>query len=31
MLEPATLRFLKGLSKNNNRPWFEAHRAAYEA
>lgn len=31
MLEPATLRFLKGLKNNNNKPWFEAHRAAYEA
>jgi uncharacterized protein (TIGR02453 family) len=31
MLEPQTLRFLKGLKKNNDRTWFEAHRAQYEA
>ena len=31
MLEPQTLRFLKQLKKNNNRNWFEAHRADYEA
>lgn len=31
MLEPQTLRFLKALQKNNNRNWFEAHRADYEA
>jgi uncharacterized protein (TIGR02453 family) len=28
---PATLRFLRGLSRNNRKPWFEAHRAEYEA
>jgi len=28
---PATLRFLRGLKRNNNKPWFEAHRDAYEA
>jgi uncharacterized protein (TIGR02453 family) len=27
---PAALRFLRGLAKNNNKPWFEAHRADYE-
>jgi uncharacterized protein (TIGR02453 family) len=27
---PAALRFLRGLAKNNNKPWFEAHRAEYE-
>ena len=27
----ATLRFLKGLKRNNKKPWFEAHRAEYEA
>lgn len=26
-----TLRFLKGLTKHNERPWFEAHRAEYDA
>jgi uncharacterized protein (TIGR02453 family) len=26
----AALRFLRGLAKNNNKPWFEAHRAEYE-
>lgn len=31
MLEPQTLRFLLGLKKNNNKPWFDAHRAQYEA
>jgi uncharacterized protein (TIGR02453 family) len=31
MLEPQTLRFLSALKKNNNRDWFEAHRAQYEA
>ncbi len=31
MLEPQTLKFLTGLRKNNNKPWFDAHRAQYEA
>lgn len=31
MLEPQTLRFLSSLKKNNNKPWFDAHRPAYEA
>lgn len=31
MLEPQTLRFLSALKKNNNRDWFEASRAKYEA
>ena len=26
----ATFKFLHGLKKNNNKEWFEAHRAAYE-
>jgi len=30
MLQPATLKFLKGLQKNNNNPWFEKNRPAYE-
>jgi uncharacterized protein (TIGR02453 family) len=25
-----TIRFLKNLGRNNNRDWFQAHRAAYE-
>ena len=31
MLQPATLTFLKGLKKNNNKPWFDANRKKYEA
>ncbi len=31
MLQTATIRFLKDLSKNNNKPWFEENRKAYEA
>jgi uncharacterized protein (TIGR02453 family) len=31
MLEPQTLRFLSRIKKNNNRAWFESHRADYEA
>ncbi|MGZ3925266.1 MAG: DUF2461 domain-containing protein [Flavisolibacter sp.] len=31
MLEPQTLKFLAQLKKNNNKPWFDAHRAQYEA
>jgi uncharacterized protein (TIGR02453 family) len=27
----AALRFFRGLAKNNAKPWFEAHRAEYEA
>ena len=30
MLQSATLKFLKGLEKNNNKPWFEKNRSAYE-
>ncbi|HET9431040.1 MAG TPA: DUF2461 domain-containing protein [Chitinophagaceae bacterium] len=30
MLQPSTLKFLKDLKKNNNKPWFEKHRPAYE-
>lgn len=30
MLQPSILQFLKQLQKNNNRPWFESNRAAYE-
>jgi uncharacterized protein (TIGR02453 family) len=28
---PATLKFLRGLAKNNNRDWFEARRSIYES
>ena len=31
MLEPQTLKFLAQLKKNNNKTWFDAHRAQYEA
>jgi uncharacterized protein (TIGR02453 family) len=27
---PAALRFLRGIAKNNNKPWFEEHRDEYE-
>src|SRR6266700_5734858 len=27
----ATLTFLRGLKRHNQRPWFVAHRAKYEA
>jgi uncharacterized protein (TIGR02453 family) len=30
MLQRSTISFLKGLKKNNNKPWFEEHRAQYE-
>jgi uncharacterized protein (TIGR02453 family) len=30
MLQPATIRFLKALKKNNNKPWFDANRKTYE-
>lgn len=31
MLQPSTVRFLKVLKKNNNKPWFDKHRKDYEA
>jgi uncharacterized protein (TIGR02453 family) len=31
MLQSSTIKFLKDLNKNNNKPWFESHRAQYEA
>jgi len=31
MIEPQTLKFLNQLKKNNNKPWFDAHRKEYEA
>lgn len=27
---PKTLKFLRGLKTNNNKAWFQAHRADYE-
>lgn len=30
MLQASSLRFLKDLKKNNNKPWFDAHRSEYE-
>ncbi|HRN55974.1 MAG TPA: DUF2461 domain-containing protein [Agriterribacter sp.] len=30
MIQPATVRFLKKLAKNNNKPWFDLHREVYE-
>ena len=29
MLHPSTLKFLKGLAKNNNKPWMDDHRNDY--
>lgn len=31
MIQPATLKFLQDLKKNNNKPWFDEHRKQYEA
>jgi uncharacterized protein (TIGR02453 family) len=31
MLLSSTLKFLKDLKKNNNKPWFDKHRKEYEA
>lgn len=28
---PAALKFFRGLARHNAKPWFEAHRAEYEA
>ncbi|MBS1929075.1 MAG: DUF2461 domain-containing protein [Chitinophagaceae bacterium] len=30
MIENYTLKFLQGIKKNNNKPWFEKNRALYE-
>lgn len=30
MLKPATVKFLKDLKKNNNKPWFDKNRPRYE-
>ena len=31
MVSQLTLKFLKDIKKNNNRPWFEAHRLQFES
>jgi uncharacterized protein (TIGR02453 family) len=31
MLQASTIKFLKDLKKNNNKPWFDLHRNQYEA
>ena len=31
MLSPKTLRFIKDLTQNNNRDWFQENRKRYEA
>lgn len=31
MLQPDTLRFLSQLKRNNNKPWFDAHKEKYLA
>jgi uncharacterized protein (TIGR02453 family) len=31
MLELPSIKFLKDLKKNNNKPWFDAHRKQYES
>lgn len=31
MLQASTFKFLKDLKKNNNKPWFDAHKKEYEA
>lgn len=30
MLSPSSLKFLKELQKNNNKPWFDEHKAQYQ-
>ncbi len=31
MLQPSSLKFLKDLKKNNNKPWFDKNRKQYDA
>ena len=31
MLQSSTIKFLKDLKRNNNKPWFDANRKVYEA
>ena len=30
MLQSSTIKFLKDLKKNNNKPWFDKNRKVYE-
>ena len=30
MISPSTIKFLKDLKKNNNKPWFDANRERYD-
>lgn len=30
MIKPSTLKFIRDLEKNNNKPWFDANRKKYE-
>ena len=30
MIQESTIKFFKGLKRNNNRDWFEKNRSAYE-
>lgn len=30
MLQSSTLKFLKDLAKNNNKPWFDKNRKQYD-
>ncbi|MBX3240833.1 MAG: DUF2461 domain-containing protein [Chitinophagaceae bacterium] len=30
MIQPTTISFLKKLAKNNNKPWFDVNKAAYQ-
>ena len=31
MIQSATIKFLRDLKRNNNKPWFDKNRARYEA
>ncbi len=31
MLRPSTIKFLRDVKKNNNKPWFDKNRGVYEA
>ena len=31
MLQSSTLKFVRDLKKNNNKPWFDAHRKEYDS
>ena len=30
-IETSTIKFFKDLEKNNNREWFQSHKAQYES